>query len=262
MLNQKAFLRLIFSLFLLILFAVVGCSSTGQVPADDTEFDDVADIDQLLGLADDKTDTQENIAEDDVLRLLGVSEASEVDVAQQEAEPPAGQTQMTMNDPVTSDQTSNAGQTQVAMQEPATQQTEPPPPPPRTQQDWGSGPFEERYQVALKTYRNRQYKSAIQKFEALLSESMTHSLSDNCQYWIGECYYGLGNYQQAIIAFEKVFTFAKSNKDDASQLKLGLCYMRLKNQQKAKEEFDKLIGNYPSSEYVTIAKRFIRKIEQ
>lgn len=262
MFNQRSISKILVGLFFLILFFVVGCSSTGQATYDDTEFDDVADIDQLLGLADDKADTQENIAEDDVLRLLGVSEASEIDVSQQQAEPPAGQTQMTMNDPAANQQTSDLAQTQVALQEPATQQTTPPPPPPKTQQDWGSGPFEERYQNALKTYRNRQYKNAIQKFEALLSENMTHSLSDNCQYWIGECYYGLGNYQQSIIAFEKVFTFAKSNKDDAAQLKLGLCYMRLNNHAKAKEEFNKLLGDYPSSEYVTIARRFIKKIEQ
>ncbi len=259
---QRVLLRILTALLCLTILIVAGCSSTGQATYDDeTEFDDVADIDQLLGLADDKAETQENIAEDDVLRLLGVSEASEIDVSQ-DIEPPAGQTQITTNESAAEEQSSDMAQTQVAVQEPVTQQKEPPPSRRETQQGWGTGSFEEQYQAALSTYRNRQYKSAIQKFEALLSQNMTHSLSDNCQYWIGECYYGLGNYQQAIIAFEKVFTFAKSNKDDASQLKLGLCYMRLNNQAKAKEEFNKLIGNYPSSEYVSIARRFIQKLDQ
>ena len=88
-----------------------------------------------------------------------------------------------------------------------------------------------------------------------------HSLSDNCQYWIGESYYALGNYQQAITAFQNVFTFSNSNKDDDAQLKLGICYIRLNDEEQAKREFEKLVNNYPTSEYVNIAKRYIAQYQ-
>ncbi len=254
---QKLFRLVIAGLLSIVLTFILGCSSSQQVAEDDTQFEDVADIDQLLGLADDQTDTQENIAEDDVLRLLGVSEASELETIQ-DPEPPAGQISMEQT-PAQTETTPPA--TDQSMIEEPVQQPVTPPETSSAQQDWQSGSFEERYQEALQTYRGRGYKPAIQKFESLLAVNNQHSLSDNCQYWIGECYYGLGNYQQSVIAFEKVFTFPKSNKNDASQLKLGLCYMRLDNEAKAKSEFQKLVDNYPSSEYVSLAKRFIQRIE-
>jgi TolA-binding protein len=69
------------------------------------------------------------------------------------------------------------------------------------------------------------------------------------------------NYRQAIIAFEKVFSFPKSNKDEDSQLKLGLCYLRLDDKERAKIELQKFIDSYPSSEHVSIAKRWIEAFD-
>ena len=85
-------------------------------------------------------------------------------------------------------------------------------------------------------------------------------LSDNCQYWIGESYYGLRNYNQAIAEFEKVFSFANSNKIDDAQLKLGVCYLRLGDKAQARNEFDRLLSAYPSSEYKPVAQRYIARL--
>ncbi|MCK4830000.1 tetratricopeptide repeat protein, partial [bacterium] len=101
----------------------------------------------------------------------------------------------------------------------------------------------------------------IEKFESILITNTQHSLSDNCQYWIGESYWGLGNYQAALAAFKKVFSFEKSNKEDAAQLKIGLCYMRLNDKDKAKQELQRLIDSYPSSEFISSARRFLAQLE-
>lgn len=118
-----------------------------------------------------------------------------------------------------------------------------------------------RYQDALSAYKSRNYKVAIGLFEDLLATDPYNDLADNCQYWIGESYYGLGNYRQAIVEFEKVFTFSKSNKNDDAQLKLGLCYMRLGDTKRAQEEFKRLLVNYPKSEYVEKAKKFLAGLQ-
>ena len=264
------------SIFILGFIWFIGCATTGQSQKYETQVEDVADIDELLGLAEPKKNEsqgEEDIAEDDVLRLLGVLE---------EGEPAAAQTQST-TDVKKSDLENQIQQyeqerseldkkeqnlrNQITQQNDvlATAERQPdthvePVRTERTSSSQGTS-FLERYQDALKSYRGQQYRDAIQKFEALLAMNSRHSLSDNCQYWIGESYYGLGNYQQAIAAFQNVFSFANSNKDDASQLKLGLCYMRLQDTQRAKIEFEKLISNYPTSEFVNIARRFIAQIE-
>ena len=121
--------------------------------------------------------------------------------------------------------------------------------------------FKAKYEDALQTYNNRHYKDAIQKFGELIRENPNTSLSDNCQYWIGECYYSLGKYDQAIVEFEKVFTFPNSNKEDDAQLKIGMSYRKLGNKQRAKDAFKTLIEKYPNSEYVSLAKRFLSQLQ-
>ncbi len=120
--------------------------------------------------------------------------------------------------------------------------------------------YQARYDDARSEFENRSYQSSIQLFESLISASTSHSLSDNAQFWIGECHYALRQYDAAIIDFEKVFTFPNSNKADASQYKLGLCYIRKGDNTKAKEEFDRLIRNYPNSSYASKAESLLSQI--
>ena len=123
-----------------------------------------------------------------------------------------------------------------------------------------SGSFEARYNEALALYQSRDYRSSLGLFDELLSTNANNSLIDNCQYWKGECYYGMGDYNQAIIEFQKVFTFSKSNKFDDAQLKLGMCYMMLGDTERARSELEKLLNDYPDSEYVGKAQSFLSRL--
>jgi tol-pal system protein YbgF len=249
-------------LFLLCILLVVGCATTGSYVEDSQESgastSDSAEIDQLLG--QDGSDTGESINEDDVLRLLGVSDDSRSESAMAPSEESA-----TEAGPVTefsggesaSAQGSDAGQNEKASSpSKATSSAD------RAAPAWKSDSYTERYQEALQAYRGRKFQDAIQKFEALLATDSKNNLADNCQYWIGEAYYDMTNYNQAILAFGKVFTFGNSNKDDSAQLKIGMCYLKMNDKTKAKEEFQKLVNDYPSSEYTGIAKRFIAQLEE
>lgn len=109
--------------------------------------------------------------------------------------------------------------------------------------------YETRYQQARNAFESRNYETAIQYFESLLAASTNHPLASNAQYWIGECYYALKQYDAAIIAFEKVLTFPKTNKNVDAQFKIGLCYARKGNKEKAAEEFERLNNNYPGHRF-------------
>jgi tol-pal system protein YbgF len=112
------------------------------------------------------------------------------------------------------------------------------------------GEYQMRYQEGLDLFHARNYKQAIDVFESLIASDANNSLSDNAQFWIGESHYALGQYKKAVIDFEKVFTFPKSNKNPDAQFKLGLCYTRLGDSAKAREEFQRLLDVYPESNYV------------
>lgn len=121
--------------------------------------------------------------------------------------------------------------------------------------------FESEYQRTLNLYHATRYREGIGGFQQLLVTDMNNSLSDNCQYWMGECYYALKDFRQAVVEFEKVFTFANSNKDDDAQLKLGLCYINLGDATQARVEFNRLLTNYPDSEYVGRAQHYLGQIQ-
>lgn len=119
------------------------------------------------------------------------------------------------------------------------------------------GEYQQRYQEALDQFHASNYNGAIEVFESLLASDARNSLSDNAQYWIGECHYALRQYKKAIVDFEKVFTFPNSNKDDSAQFKLGLCYLRMGDNAKSREEFQRLIDVYPNSEFVSRAREHL-----
>jgi len=120
------------------------------------------------------------------------------------------------------------------------------------------GNYRDRYLQALSYHQNGQNEQALALFTQLLQEDRSHELADNAQYWIGECYYSMKQYQRAIIEFEKVFDFKGTNKDDDAQFKLGLCYAALGERENAIAEFQRLIDYYPQSEYVKNAKQFVK----
>ncbi|MCF7803031.1 MAG: tol-pal system protein YbgF [Candidatus Marinimicrobia bacterium] len=120
--------------------------------------------------------------------------------------------------------------------------------------------YRDKYQQAYNVYSQKDYNRAITLFTDLIERNPEGDLSDNAQYWIGECYYGLKNYTRAIVEFEKVFTFKESNKDDDAQLKLGLCYLNLGQRDKAREEFQRLVDFYPDSDYRSKAVEYLRQL--
>jgi tol-pal system protein YbgF len=118
--------------------------------------------------------------------------------------------------------------------------------------------YRERYLNALTLHQNGKHESAAEQFRRLISEDRNHDLADNAQYWLGECYYSMKQYQRAIIEFEKVRSFTNSDKADDAQFKLGLCYRQMGDLEKARKEFLTLIATYPQSEFVENAKQLLK----
>ena len=258
------------SILLVGMLIIGGCSSSQPgLTSDDQLQQEGSEIDQLFGVSDQEQQTQqENPDEDEVLRLLGISKPKSEQPKVQETSKSDDQLQNEISDlekklaerdseisklrsdiadkdnRISNLQTSNIAQ----------------PPTSSVSNYTSSGNFREDYQNALSEYYNRNYKLAIQLFEELLARNATSSLSDNCRYWIGESYYGLGNYNQAIIEFEKVSSFTNSNKMDDAQLKLGICYWKLGDRERARQEFEMLLNNYPNSEYVEKARQFLSRL--
>jgi len=119
--------------------------------------------------------------------------------------------------------------------------------------------YQTKYIESLSNYQNGEWNLSLDGFKFLIQADSNHDLADNCQYWIGEVYYSLKEYNRSIKEFEKVFTFPGTNKADDAQFKLGLCYVNIGQIENAKKEFENLLEFYPNSEYYKRSQKALKK---
>ncbi|MBD3287689.1 tetratricopeptide repeat protein [candidate division KSB1 bacterium] len=112
------------------------------------------------------------------------------------------------------------------------------------------------YEQALENFYAKEYDAAIYIFNMLLEEYPNHRLASNSQYWLGECYFGKNDYDAALGAFSQVFDFSRSVKNDDALLMMGRCYSKLGNHQMARQMYERLMTEYPESEYYSRASRY------
>ena len=122
--------------------------------------------------------------------------------------------------------------------------------------------FGQQYQAALDYYNARQYSRAISKFRNLLVRADAGKLADNCQYWIGESYYALGDYYQAVAEFEKVNAYSEGNKVSDAQLMVGLALMKAGETQQARSELNTLLSFYQNAPAAQKAQRYLGLLGQ
>lgn len=120
---------------------------------------------------------------------------------------------------------------------------------------------EMEYQHGLSLHHDRNYQEAISVFMGLLNTGAPEGLESNCHYWIGECYYGMKNYKEALTHFEQVGNYPRTTKKDDAQLMIANCYHRMGDHERAKKEYQKLIDEYPASQYVERAKSEMAKMK-
>ncbi|NOY53939.1 MAG: tol-pal system protein YbgF [Deltaproteobacteria bacterium] len=115
-------------------------------------------------------------------------------------------------------------------------------------------PERKAYNDAMDLLKADKYDPAIRRFRKFIKAYPGHDLSDNAQYWIGECYYGLKKYDEAIIEFEEVVRqYPKGDKVPAALLKEGLAFHELKDNDTARQILKKIVDKYPKSEEAKIA---------
>jgi len=120
---------------------------------------------------------------------------------------------------------------------------------------------EMEYQHGLSLHHDRNYQEAISVFMGLLNTGAPAGLESNCHYWIGECYYGMKNYKEAVAHFEQVANYTQSTKKDDAQIMTANCYRRMGDHERAKAEYQKLIDQFPASPYVDNAKADLAKMK-
>lgn len=112
------------------------------------------------------------------------------------------------------------------------------------------------YDAAYKDVTRGSYSLAVSGFQEFLRLFPQNPLSDNAQYWLGECAYTQNDLPRAIDEFQKVVkTYPDGDKVAAAMLKLGYCSLRLNDNAQARRIFDDLIKRFPNTEEARSAKQ-------
>lgn len=118
--------------------------------------------------------------------------------------------------------------------------------------------YNKKYIDALASFQNSEWESSLAGFNYLIKIDSDHDLADNSQYWIGEIYYAIKDYNRSIKEFEKVSSFINSNKLDDAQYKIGLCYTNLGEKNIARKKFSNFLQYFPNSEYSEKVRSYIQ----
>lgn len=121
--------------------------------------------------------------------------------------------------------------------------------------------FQSLYQNALHEFKNRNYTQSMTQFAELAGTLPVTDLTDNCEYWIGECHYALLQYEDALEHFNTVMKYPGSDKLDDALMMRGNCFVRMNQLEKAKAEFHRLMQEFPESEYAPRAKDKLAQLQ-
>jgi tol-pal system protein YbgF len=117
------------------------------------------------------------------------------------------------------------------------------------------------YEGALAKYKAHDFEGAINSFQALIDGNIEPRLVDNCHYWIGESYYGLRQYKNALKEFKTVIGLPRSEKKADATLMSGNCSAVLGDAAAAREAYEKVVADFPTSPLVDKAKDKLAKMK-
>ncbi|KAA3616662.1 MAG: tetratricopeptide repeat protein [Calditrichaeota bacterium] len=111
--------------------------------------------------------------------------------------------------------------------------------------------FTYAYEDGLYKFYSRRYDDAIEVFSSLIQNYPNHYLIGNCNYWLGEAYFSIGDFSQSIMSLDQVLADAGAIKRDDALYMMGRSYKELGQLDKAREAFGRVINEYPKSEFVS-----------
>jgi tol-pal system protein YbgF len=117
------------------------------------------------------------------------------------------------------------------------------------------------YNDALRDFNAGKNDLASQEFTQYLQVYGNTDLAGNAQFYLGEIAYRTANYQQAILAYNKVLDqYPGGNKSAAAQLKKGYALLETGQRDAGVQELRSLIARYPKSPEAAQARDRLSKL--
>lgn len=115
----------------------------------------------------------------------------------------------------------------------------------------------EAFRLGVELYKQGQFDRAVGKLREFVRAGKS-DLSDNAQYWIGECYFNQGDYSRAIIEFNEVLVkYPQGDRIPTTLLALATAFANSPDPDGKKDArliLQKLVNEYGSSEEARIGR--------
>ena len=117
------------------------------------------------------------------------------------------------------------------------------------------------YMAGVFAYQQDKFKLAIKYFANLHLTNTNKNISDNIIYWMADSYQHLGDIDNAMIYLDLVLKNNNSDHIDDALIKKGLLHRKRGEIDQSLVIFNKLVNNFPKSEYAKLARMEIKRAE-
>jgi len=125
------------------------------------------------------------------------------------------------------------------------------------------GDPEALYFKGFKLTKDKELDKATEVFKRFLNLYPRNKLADHARYWLGEIYYSKGNWERAILEFDRVIKeYPGGDKVPAAILKEGFSFDRLGSKKEARLLLERLIQKYPQSIEAKMAKKRLEELKK
>ena len=117
------------------------------------------------------------------------------------------------------------------------------------------------YMAGVFAYQQDKFQLAIKYFANLHLTNTNKNISDNIIYWMADSYQHLGDIDNAMIYLDLVLQNNNSDHIDDALIKKGLLHRKRGEIDQSLVIFNKLVNNFPKSEYAKLARMEIKRAE-
>ena len=112
------------------------------------------------------------------------------------------------------------------------------------------------YNRVMEEFQHKDYEAALAGFRLFVELHRQHPLASSALYWVGECEFRLGRFQDAVHSFEQVITrYPHSQKVASATLKKAMAYEKLGMKNEARILFQRVVVQFPRSPEAEAAKK-------
>jgi tol-pal system protein YbgF len=121
-------------------------------------------------------------------------------------------------------------------------------------------PARRLFDRAMQSWKKGEQGQAVLELEELVRAHPEDPLAGAAQFWIGEAYFAVRDYERAAVEYRRSLELAPRGKETPQALlRLGLAYRAQRREPEARATFDQLVRDFPKSEAAVEARRALRE---